>query len=108
MFDPKSYLLRPLEPTDYVVSDVVLENFWADDIFTAAFVRNGQQCSGTPALIRDALGAVRNGNLGNSGCTGTGLRLTREGHAPADYQRCSVRTHWGCCNLPVRKMLCGH
>lgn len=33
---------------------------------------------------------MRNGNVVNSGCTATGLQLTREDHAPADYQRCSI------------------
>ena len=59
MLDPKSHLLRPLEPTDHVVSEVVLESFWADYIFAVAFVRNGQQCSRTPALIRDTLGTEK-------------------------------------------------
>ena len=40
MLDAESYLLRPFEPADYIIPDVVLENLCADDIFTVAVVRN--------------------------------------------------------------------
>jgi hypothetical protein len=53
MLNAKPYLLRPLEPAFNVVSDVLLEHLKADDILTAAIMRNWQKCPGTSALICD-------------------------------------------------------
>ena len=49
----ESYLLRPLEPADHIISDVVHEHLCADGIFVLAILRNGEKCSVALARICD-------------------------------------------------------
>lgn len=56
--DAQSYLLRPVEPANHIVSDVVLENPCADDIFAVGIVRKRQKSSRSPALICDTFGTA--------------------------------------------------
>ena len=57
--DAQSYPLRPVEPANHMVSDVVFEDLRADDIFAVTVMRKRQKCSGTPALIRGTFGTEK-------------------------------------------------
>jgi hypothetical protein len=57
--DAQSYPLRPVEPANHMVSDVVFEYLRADDIFAVTVMRKRQKCSGTSALIRGTFGAAK-------------------------------------------------
>jgi len=57
--DAESCLLRPFEPANQVVSDVVLKYPTADGILAVAVMRNSQKGSVTPALICETFSTER-------------------------------------------------
>ena len=58
MLDAQVVFLCPGKPADYMISDVALERFCADDVFAVAPVGERQKCPAIPEFIRDTVGAA--------------------------------------------------
>ena len=57
--DGQPYVLRPVEPANHIIPDVLLEHLYVNGIFMVAPSRKGQKCPATPARIGDDFRPMR-------------------------------------------------